>query len=385
MAACGEDPQSPSGPESTPALGSAAGALSFSQVSVGGIHTCGLATDGRTYCWGRGNLGQLGTGAFVTSRTRPTLVTGGLRFVQVSAGFNFTCGVTGDNRAYCWGANDIGQLGDGTNTNRSAPVPVAGGRRFRQIRAGFSHTCAVNTANVAFCWGGTGALGNGTSNPSNVPVRVLGGQQWRRVAAGGYHSCGITTSNRAFCWGANETSQLGDGTRTRRNRPVPVAGGMSFIQLIPGSSHTCGVTTDARAWCWGSNDNGETGTEASGFPFAPVAGNRRFTQVIAGFLHTCGVTQAKLAFCWGYNGYGQNGDGSTSLEVRKPTQVVGGLEFVGVSTGVQNPPPFASPQAVHSCGITANNRIYCWGGNGAGQLGDGTTTQRLTPTAVVGP
>jgi alpha-tubulin suppressor-like RCC1 family protein len=249
----------------------------------------------------------------------------------------------------------------------------------------------VNTANVAFCWGvgGSGQLGNGTRTSSNVPVRVLGGQQWRRVAAGGAHSCGITTSSQAFCWGLNETAQLGDGTTTRRDRPVAVGGGLSFTQLIPGSNHTCGVATDARGWCWGENDNGELGTQTSS-PFgfgkpAPVAGSRRFTQVIAGFLHTCGVTQAKQAYCWGFNGQGQNGNGTTSTGGSQPTLVAGGHEFVGVSTGVQRPPPFVESIAEHSCGITATNRIYCWGKNNEGQLGDGTTTRRLTPAAVVGP
>src|SRR5436190_17598096 len=148
---CGEDAQSPAGPDGGPALATAAAVatLPFLQVSAGVDHTCGVARDNRAYCWGPNNNGQLGDGT-TKDRSRPVAVARGLRFSQVNAGSGYTCGVTTDSLVYCWGRNDNGQLGIGALSQRVRPVPVAGGRRFRQVDAGYDHTCAVTPSDVAF-------------------------------------------------------------------------------------------------------------------------------------------------------------------------------------------------------------------------------------------
>ncbi|HEY7613055.1 MAG TPA: hypothetical protein VH764_08665, partial [Gemmatimonadales bacterium] len=211
---CGDDAQPPSAPDldATPAVETAA-QLSFRQISAGGgssgdLHTCGVTTDDRAYCWGANLWGQLGVGSNSgpddcgnPCSKRPVAVQGGLRFRHVSAGDRFTCGITTDDRAYCWGRNVEGQLGDGTETIRFRPVPVAGGRRFRQVRAGASHTCAITPADVAFCWG-SGALGDGAIAQHSTPVRVAGGLRWRLLSVD-LHTCGVTTDDRAYCWGVN--------------------------------------------------------------------------------------------------------------------------------------------------------------------------------------
>ena len=108
----------------------------FRQISAGGTHTCGIDTERRAYCWGTNVSGALGDGT-TKSRPTPVAVQGGLRFRQIEAGFLHTCGLTyPDNLVYCWGLNGYGQLGDGTTTSRPLPVAVAGGRTFRQITAG---------------------------------------------------------------------------------------------------------------------------------------------------------------------------------------------------------------------------------------------------------
>ena len=139
-----------------------------------------------------------------------------------------TCGVTTDDRAFCWGMGGEGQLGDGTGTDHAAPVAVAGSRRWGQVIAGASHTCGVTLADVALCWGlnQTGANGNGTTNPSSKPARVAGGIAFSRITTGvgGGHTCALTPDAQVYCWGSNGDGQLGDGTRTRRLAPVPVAG-----------------------------------------------------------------------------------------------------------------------------------------------------------------
>jgi alpha-tubulin suppressor-like RCC1 family protein len=308
-------------------------------------------------------------------------VPGGRHFVQISTGESHVCAVTGDNRAFCWGGSE-----------GASPVRVAG-HNFRQIRAGFLHTCAVTPSNAAFCWGDNtfGQLGTGGTQTS-TPTRVAGGLSWRQVVAGASHTCGVTTDNRGYCWGNNDFGQLGDGTSTRRNKPALIAGGHAFLQVVPGGGwfpdfvaepfvddgYTCGITTDHKAYCWGLNHSGVlgTGTTASSRTPVKVAGGRNWRFLNTGTTHACGVTLASAAFCWGSNSEGQLGVGSGTSNSLSPLRVAGGYSFSSVTVGVLG---------THSCGWTGGGAGYCWGWNRDGQLGDGTTTRRFTPTAVVGP
>ena len=228
-------------------------------------------------------------------------MSGGLRFQHVSTGNSHSCGLTLDNRLYCWGFNFDGELGDGTgypeNVRRLTPVLVTGGRTFRQVRAGYSFTCALTTSNEAFCWGYNvfGQLGDGTRTTRYAPVRVKGGQKWRQLNAGTDHVCGVTTADRAFCWGMNFWGQFGDGTQNVPGKPVPVAGGLRFRQVSAGGAHSCGVTTSNRAYCWGRAEDGVLGNGSGDPPplsiWSPVAvaTSVRFDYVMAGDDHTCGV------------------------------------------------------------------------------------------------
>jgi len=385
---CREDAESPTAPAVGPALAAtAATALSFLQVSGGANHTCGVTLDSLAYCWGAGGFGQLGAGGDVLGSLTPIAVAGGLRFIQVSAGIEHTCGVTTGHRAYCWGLNGSGRLGDGTAGNtRLTPVAVAGGLLFQGVAAGHRHTCGVTTDNRAYCWGFNrdGRLGDGTTVRRLTPVRVAGGLRFRQVSASTNaftlpQTCGTTTGDVAYCWGGNALGQIGDGTTIDRLTPVPVAGGLRFRHVRAGLKHTCGLTTDDRAYCWGFNFSGQLGdgTQSPSFTPVAVAGGLLFGVVRVGWDFSCGVTTGNLAYCWGLNGGGTLGDGTTSDRLT-PVPVVGGLEFRqgnrGITVGIG-----------HTCGVTTRDQAYCWGSNSSGQLGDGTTTRRLTPVPVAGP
>jgi alpha-tubulin suppressor-like RCC1 family protein len=372
---CREDAESPTAPEPTPALATAAGALAFYQVSASGFQTCGVTTEYRAYCWGNPWLGDGTSNQHLT----PVAVAGGLQFRQLSTDGSHTCAVTPDYRAYCWGDNYQGQLGDGTTTARLTPVRVGGGLRFRQVEAGGSHTCGVSYPDRrAYCWGYNvvGQLGDGTTTTRLTPALVAGGHQFRHVSAGAYHTCGLTPSDEAYCWGWNKYGQLGVGPEFgRRQRPALVAGGYAFDQLDVGSEHTCAVTTDHRAFCWGYGGLGQIGDGKTYLRFTPkaVAGGLSFSRVSPGSGYTCGETTTDSAYCWGSNEYGQLGDGTTSQRLT-PVAVAGGLTFKQVSAG-----------GWHTCGKTPGAVAYCWGWNDFGQLGDGTLTTRLRPTAVAAP
>ncbi len=371
--------QEPTAPADSPAPAVTTTTLVWTQVTVGAQHTCALASNARAYCWGSADWGKLGIGPTSTNQLRPTRVSGGLQFAQISAGFRHTCAVTTDGKAYCWGENSSGQLGDGTTTSRTTPVLVAGGRHFDRIRAGGLHTCALTPAGKGFCWGdnGYGALGDGTTTRRTSPVAVVGGLELRRLMVGGQHSCGVTTANKGYCWGHGLVGELGQGVKKNSPRPVAVSGGLGWQAILPGTDHTCGITTAGKAYCWGTFGTDTysglgTGNNADGaLTPLPVAGTRSWRQLTAGSLHTCGITLANVPFCWGFNYVGQNGDGTTTIATGSPTRVAGGLSFTGVATGVELFHAFDGPEAEHSCGITAAGRIYCWGYNLDGQLGTG--------------
>jgi alpha-tubulin suppressor-like RCC1 family protein len=380
---CREDAQSPTSPGAEPAFGAATTLLSFHQVSAGWQHSCGITTtDNRAYCWGNNSEGELGDGEAVggpsTARPTPQLVLGGLQFRQVSAGSFATCGVSTDFRAYCWGTNGRGELGDGTLTSRATPVPVVGGLHFRQIETNFQHTCGVSyPENRAYCWGDNsdGQLGDGTRVNRLAPVAVARALPFRQVSAGYYHTCGVTTDNRAFCWGLNQYGQVGDSSSVfRRLQPSRVARTRQFLQIDAGTYHTCAVTTDDRAFCWGNGRAGQVGNGKAYLSFWPkaVAGGLSIARVSAGYDHSCGETTSNRLYCWGANYNGQLGDGTT-VQRLTPVAVAGGLAFSQASAGV-----------AHTCGRTPGAVAYCWGRNFLGELGNGTTTPSSTPVAVAG-
>jgi alpha-tubulin suppressor-like RCC1 family protein len=328
-----------------------------------------------------------------------------LNFRMVATGGFHTCGVASDNRAYCWGLNGDGQLGVGHRLNRSRPTPVDRPLLFLQVDGGNYHSCGVTTDNLAYCWGNSefGQLGFGGFRKRVRPVPVAGGLRFRQVSLGALHSCGVTTDNRAYCWGANYAGQLGDGTTTRRPAPVAVAGGLRFRRIGAGG-YTCGVTTADKVYCWGGEHHVPTAIPG-GLSFRSVSAGCAITadrkgycwesygqpQPVSGFSftqlvrsgRTCGVTTASKAYCWGDNFAGALGDG-TETDRTSPTAVLGGIMFSGVSPG----------PGYHTCGTNTLGRVYCWGHNAYGQLGLGNNTGPETctfvpcsrrPRAVIGP
>jgi alpha-tubulin suppressor-like RCC1 family protein len=250
------------------------GGRRFRQVRSGQFHTCAVNMYDLAFCWGLNGNGQLGDGTR-TARLSPVRVRGGLTFRRVfPAGFH-TCGATLDSRGYCWGRNEDGQLGDGTTIQKSQPVPVAGGQRFKQLVTGAAGegthwsmvTCGLNTSDRAYCWGDnrSGQIGNGVSGFGLhvlTPTAVAGGGQWSEVSTSGVHTCGVLATNKmAYCWGGDGNWQLGDGDASSQDRTSPnqVFGGIQFRAITTGTFHTCAITTTDRVYCWGNNSEGQLG------------------------------------------------------------------------------------------------------------------------------
>ena len=348
----------------------------FVVVSSGGTHTCGITEQRTAYCWGSNRGSQLGSdltpencdlgGQKTPCSTSPVRVSGGLTFRSISAGWSHTCGLTTGGQAYCWGSNSDGQLGNGfSRTISTKPGSVAGALAFKELSAGHEHTCAVTTEGKAYCWGGnvSGQLGNGTRSrdPTSSPVRVSGGLTFKSVSTGQKHTCGLTTGSQAYCWGYNGFGALGSGSLDNElhTTPVPVSGGLTFQSLSAGTDHTCGITANGVAYCWGNNGQGQLGNggTANRAKPVPVSSGLTFRSVSGGASHTCGITTGGAVYCWGYNAFGTLGVPSTPIS-SKPVPVSSGLTFRSVSGG-----------ASHTCGVTTGGAVYCWGSNLFGRLG----------------
>ena len=318
-------------------------------VSAGNTHSCGLNAQGEAFCWGRGGYGALGNGSSVDVATPRTQVLGGLTWASIAAAEDFTCGITTTGPAYCWGYNSSGQLGTGNSTHTNTPTLVAGGLTFSTIAGGLNFACGLTGAGEAYCWGddSEGQLGNGAGGASTSPVAVSGNRTFTQLAVGGLFACGLTPVGDVYCWGQNNEAQLGDGTTTGRNIPVAVSGGLTFSSITTGGAHACGVTSAGVGYCWGSNGSGRlgigSGVAYSGAPVA-VAGSLQLASMTAGADHVCATTTAGVGYCWGLNSSGQLGDGSTTNR-NTPTLVSGGRTFRTLVTGSRAKFTFGFPPA----------------------------------------
>lgn len=363
-----------------------------------GSQTCGWHSDRQVYCWGRNDLGQLGNGTTANSSAPSPIVNAGLfnntKVSTIDTGESSTCAVV-DEKAYCWGDNSNGKLGNGSTVDSSSPVAVntAGvlaGKKVTWVGVGYNSACALADGAV-YCWGtGTlGQLGNGTSTGTQTtPVAVdtsgvLAGKTISQLYVGTYHSCALA-DNAVYCWGSNAYGQLGNNTMTSSNVPVAVdmsgvLAGKTIASLNRGSSsHTCVIASD-KPYCWGINSTGQLGNGFTGSAYnssAPVAvtatgalSGKKATLVSTGSGYSCTVADAK-AYCWGSNSSGQLGDGTTtarSTPVAVSTTGALNNKYV-ISLTLGNDPK--------TCAMTLG-QVYCWGDGTNGMLGSNIASSLL--------
>lgn len=361
-----------------------------STISAGANHSCALSTTGAAYCWGYGGHGQLGTGSFVTSFTPVAVrMPDGVSFTEIAAGAEYTVALSTTGTVYAWGWNLYGELGDGSTSVRPSPVAVTmlSGVRFSDISANPEgrSTLAVSTDGHVYAWGAneSGQLGDGTTLNRATPIAVTmpGGVSFREVAAGTNFSLALSTTGTVYGWGYNRFGELGDGTTV--DRPVPLAvtmpTGVSFRAVRAGGGFSIALSTAGDVYGWGSNIHGELGDGTTTNRLTPVAvvmpPGVRFTVIDAGWEHALALSTTGAAYAWGSNSFGQLGDGSiTNRLVPVAVSMPPGVAFTAVSGG-----------ANHSLAVASSGNAFGWGYNGVGQVGDGTTSTPWRPTPLVMP
>jgi serine/threonine protein kinase/alpha-tubulin suppressor-like RCC1 family protein len=345
-----------------------------SPVSAGGAHSCVVSVSD-VLCWGANDRGQLGDGS-TTAHTAMVRVAGTASFAVVSASADHSCALARSGGIYCWGSNEDGQLGTGDATDHSTPSHVSGDRVYKAVATGGGYSCALSVTGEAYCWGRNsyGQLGTGSTASASTPVKVATNTKFVALAASTSHTCALDAVGTAYCWGQNAYGQLGDGSTILRTVPVQVAGGLYFRAIATGGAHTCAITSGGEPYCWGRNSYGQLGTGGMEQHDSPIAvtTNEHMVAITAGIVHSCGLGASGVAYCWGRNSYGQLGDGTTADHMT-PVKVTGvtGLTAIDASGS-------------HTCAVTVNGATVCWGDNSDGQLGDGSTTHRSTPVTVGG-
>jgi alpha-tubulin suppressor-like RCC1 family protein len=370
----------------------------FTQLSAGTEHTCARTQAGKAYCWGSDHNGRLGNGTALTANQgvpSPVQMPAGVSVTSISAGLAHTCLVGSDSRAYCWGWDYHGQVGNGTTVTAPQETPVRlempEGGSVTSVSAGYRLTCAVVLDGRAYCWGWdeNGQLGNGTTltgdQHSPTPVQMPVGVSFTSIAAGLYHSCALASDGRAYCWGNDGHGQLGNGTTLYADQhspsPVQMPAGVSFTRIAVGASHTCARGSDGHAYCWGWDGFGQLGNDV--VPASKPSPSRvampagvSVTDVSTGYHYACALGSDGRAYCWGNEVRGELGNGATVTgdhRTPSPVEMPAGVTFGQIDLGFR-----------HSCAISSGGPSYCWGNNELRSVGDGTSIDRHVPVVVAG-
>jgi len=346
--------------------------------SILSSHTVALRSDGTVWAWGPNGAGELGVGS-TTDHWRPVQVQGLSNVVEISAGNSHTVALRSDGTVWTWGRNWNGGLGDGTTTDRHTPVPVQGGlSNVVAISAGNGNTVALRSDGTVWAWGMNvfNKLGVGTPSDQHTPAQVQHLNNVVAIAAGDTHTVAVRYDGTVWAWGRNTDGRLGDGTTTNRHIPTQVRGanGEGFLNLLMltitpmalagGFGHTLALRKDGTVWDWGNSSSGKQLTPVQ------VQNLNNIASIAAGDGHNIALRNDGTVWAWGSNTHGQLGDGTTTSRPT-PIQVQNLSNIIAIATGSQ-----------HSIALRNDGTVWTWGRNCNGQLGNNSTANRLTPVQV---
>ena len=383
-------------------------------ISAGSYHSIAVNSNGDLYSWGWNGQGQLGNGTNTDSnvplpvRTAGTSMAG-KKIVHVSTGGNFYKGsslaLSSEGKVYSWGANDQGQLGNGTATNSNLPVEVKtegtpmAGKKIIQTAIGVTHSMALDSEGKVYSWGENvnGLLGTGDAIPTLSPVLVrtggtpMEGKKIVQISAGGAHSMALDSEGNIYAWGWGGEGQLGNGENNNSNVPILVKKegtgleGKTIKKVMAGGMFSMVLTSDGSLYSWGKNNYGQIGDGTTNNYNLAVAvkteGTPMAGKTVVDFSisneHTVALTSDGQIYAWGRNESGQLGDGTNTastlpVAVRTVGTPFAGKKAVQVVAG--------GWEGAHSLALGTDGTVYSWGRNLNGQLGDQTTNDTTIVT-----
>lgn len=364
-------------------------------LASGTNHSCWIPTDGSVVCWGEDAHGALGTLELPNSYDAwlpPNVVKGlPLAAKSVGVGLSYSCALLLDGSVWCWGYNGEGALGTFSNeVYELTPAPVVGlPGPVSSLAVNFLNACAMTSNGEVFCWGDNSwwALGTGQSwsqiEYSNValPVKDLPGRAIA-ISVGQNSGCAVLEQGQLSCWGlipnGNDSSVLSADEDDAWTQPTNIDGlSAPATAVVVGQSHICAVLVTGNVECLGENDVGQLGDGTVTTRIKPmqVTGIPRHVRWISSlYKHTCVILDDDSTRCWGSNETAQLGSGSVGL-FNSPNLV----------SGLVGTPKQVAAGENHTCVLTAQEQVLCWGSNEGGLIGDGTTKNRLSPTPILPP
>jgi alpha-tubulin suppressor-like RCC1 family protein len=375
--------------------------VTFVAISGGFQWSLALDSTGNAWAWGSNTEGELGNGLGNPTNAPnpvpvPVMMPAGVTFSTVVAGGYFGVALDTAGKAWAWGYNYEGELGNGTTNQNGtdcfcsttpAAVTMPAGVTFSNVSAGGFFTVALDSGGNAWAWGynGQGELGNGATTDSAFPVQVTipVDVTFRAIAAGtfGTHALALDTTGNAWGWGNNNTGDVGDGTTIIRTLPVMTSmpAGVTFAAVAAGGHHSLALVSalpmsvPATVLTWGDGNDGQTGNPAFGFgsiTAIPLNSLTDITAVAGGGYHTVALKSDGTVWNWGCPDY----PCSRNTDNLAPVQVPSLTEITSISAGFY-----------FALALKSDGTVWAWGNNGDGQLGNGTTTDSLTPVEVMFP
>jgi len=278
---------------------------------------------------------------------------------------------------------NIGAIGNGSfdDVTVTPPVQIGTGQTWKAISCGYQYALAVREDGTLWAWGRTDncySLGDGTTNASASPIQIGTATNWAKVFASELHSMAIKTDGTLWAWGSSYYGYLGLGAVGPQSSPVQVGAGTNWASIGIGDRHTYGIKTDGTLWGWGINDYGQLGNASGTESNVPIqiGTGTNWAQVVGGYYHGIALKTDGTLWSWGRGLESQLGQGNTSTYT-SPTQIGTDADWSKIATSMGS--------ITHHHAIKTTGALLGWGNNAYGQLGDGTTTTRLSPVLASAP
>ena len=346
----------------------------FQNISAGYKQVAALKSDNSLWAWGNNDMGVLGNG---TNSAHSTPIHIFNNCQSISFGYEHSMAIKQDGTLWTWGGNNYGQLGDGTNIGRILPTQIGSETNWMKIDTRDLYSFALKNDGTLWAWGWNfyGQFGDGTYTFQNIPTQIGTDTNWIDIS-GNEHTIALKTDGSLWAWGQNNFGELGNGTNTESTVPIQIGMDNNWLSISGGGTHNLAIKNDGTLWSWGQNNYGQLGDGTFINKSNPIqVGTDNDWQIISASddYHSMAIKNNGTLWAWGHNDYGQLGDG-TSLNKNIPVQIGSDTDWQNIDCGVS-----------YSIAIKNDGSFWAWGANDIGQFGNGSHIGSFTPINIICP